>query len=217
MRAMSDNADHVDDPLTFHPVTPARWPDLAALFEARGGPKACWCMVWRATAAEAKDTSGKARRAALEGRVRAGVPVGILGYHQGVPVAWCSIAPRATYRPLGGIDDAIDAVDTGNAAGGADRVWSVVCFFVQRSMRGRGVMPRLLGAAVEHARANGATVVEAYPVDPDSPSYRFMGFVPAFASAGFSEVGRAGTRRHVMRRVLADPVASTVLPPAKRR
>jgi len=45
----------------------------------------------------------------------------------------------------------------------------------------------------------GARVVEAYPVAPDSPSYRFMGFVPAFEKAGFREVGRAGSRRHVMR------------------
>lgn len=33
--------------LEFLPVTPERWPDLARLFEGRGGPKYCWCMVWR--------------------------------------------------------------------------------------------------------------------------------------------------------------------------
>jgi len=54
-------------------------------------------------------------------------------------------------------------------------------------------------AAVEHARSRGACVVEAYPVDADSPSYRFMGFVPTFEQAGFDEVGRIGTRRHVFR------------------
>ena len=59
-----------------------------------------------------------------------------------------------------------------------------------------------IDAAVEHAAAHGAEVVEAYPVGPDAPSYRFMGFVPAFQQAGFVEVARAGKRRHVMRRVL---------------
>jgi hypothetical protein len=49
-----------------------------------------------------------------------------------------------------------------------------------------------------------ATIVEAYPIDAASPSYRFMGFVDAFASAGFQEVGRAGQRRHVMPLVLSD-------------
>jgi hypothetical protein len=38
-------------------------------------------------------------------------------------------------------------------------------------------------------------VAEGCPVDPDSPSYRFMGFVPVFAEAGFQEVALAGSRR----------------------
>ncbi|MCZ7528367.1 MAG: hypothetical protein M5U14_19570 [Acidimicrobiia bacterium] len=63
---------------------------------------------------------------------------------------------------------------------------------------GTGAFRALLGAAVEHARHRGARVVEAYPVDPDSPSYRFMGFVGSFEAAGFAHLGRAGTRRHVM-------------------
>jgi hypothetical protein len=45
-------------------------------------------------------------------------------------------------------------------------------------------------------------VLEAYPVSPDSPSYRFMGFVPAFEARGFAPAGMAGTRRHVMRLAL---------------
>jgi hypothetical protein len=60
----------------------------------------------------------------------------------------------------------------------------------------------MLREAVAHAARQGATVVEAYPVDPGSPSYRFMGFVPLFAPEGFTEAGRAGTRRHVMRRMV---------------
>lgn len=63
-------------------------------------------------------------------------------------------------------------------------------------------MRLLVSAAVEHARLKGATTVEAYPVDPDSPSYTFMGLVPTFEAAGFREVGMAGTRRHIMRLTL---------------
>ena len=43
----------------------------------------------------------------------------------------------------------------------------------------------MLRAAIDYARKRGATALEAYPVDPDSPSYRFMGFVPAFERLGF--------------------------------
>ena len=48
---------------------------------------------------------------------------------------------------------------------------------------------------------NGEPVAwcSAYPVDHDSPSYRFMGFVPVFQQHHFVETGRAGSRRHVMR------------------
>lgn len=81
-----------------------------------------------------------------------------------------------------------------------DGIWSIVCFFVARQHRGTGMTRRMLAAALEHARLHGAKVVEAYPVDEDSPSYRFMGFMPLFEQAGFHEIGREGTRRHVMQR-----------------
>jgi hypothetical protein len=34
---------------------------------------------------------------------------------------------------------------------------------------------------------SGARYVEAYPVEPDSPSYRFMGFKTTFEKAGVIE------------------------------
>lgn len=119
-------------------------------------------------------------------RIAVGIPVGLLGYIGKEPSAWCSVAPRATYRQL--IDDR--SSDEG--------IWSIACFFAIRRFRKHGITRRIISAAVEHARSRGAVIVEAYPVDPDSPSYRFMGFLPVFEKAGFIEVGRAGTRRHVM-------------------
>ena len=88
--------------LSFREVDQSAWEDFERLFESRGGPKSCWCMVWRAAGAETKQTKGSERKAAMERRVREHVPVGILGYLDGEPVAWCSIAPRPTYRRLGG-------------------------------------------------------------------------------------------------------------------
>ena len=182
--AMTDR-ESIIDRLEFREVTPGNWRDFEALFDCRGGPKACWCMVWRVTAAEAKQTDGPNRKAAMKRRVAAGTTVGLLGYLDNEPVTWCSVAPRSTYRRL--VDD-----------GGSDEgVWSIACFFVVRRLRGRGVSQRIIAGAVEFARSRGASVVEAYPVDPSSPSYRFMGFVQMFEAAGFQEVGRAGSRRHV--------------------
>ena len=180
--------------LSFREVDNNNWCDFERLFAARGGPKSCWYMVWRATAAEAKTTDGNSRKAAIHSRVRNGVPIGLLGYFADEPVAWCSIAPRATYRLLGGPDDFGDAPNA---------VWSLACFFIRRDLRKQGVGEETLNAAIAHARRKGGKVLEAYPVASDSPSYRFMGFVSLFERAGFKAIARAGTRRHVMRLSLA--------------
>ncbi|MEX1179264.1 MAG: GNAT family N-acetyltransferase [Cucumibacter sp.] len=177
--------------LSFRPVTRSLWADLEKLFSSPGGPKYCWCMIWRATPEEGRGTTGPVRKAQMRTRVAKNVPVGLIGYDSDEPAAWVSIAPRPTYRRLGGPPD-----EPG------DVVWSLACMFVRRALRGRGLAHQLIDAAVAHARSRGATTVEAYPVAPDAPSYRFMGFVPAFEAAGFAFVEMAGTRRHVMRKQL---------------
>ena len=172
-------------------VDGALWADLEKLFKGRGGPAYCWCMVWRPMAAAARRGGGKeARKRALRRLVDAGVPTGLLGYRDGEPVAWCSVAPRESYRAMGG---------PGDFADDAGAVWSIACFFVRRDYRRGGLSERLLAAAVERARNAGARVVEAYPVAPDSPSYRFMGLTTVFARAGFADLGMVGKRRHLMR------------------
>jgi GNAT superfamily N-acetyltransferase len=174
--------------LTFRPVDTTTWDDMERLFEGKGCPSYCWCMAWRATREERQHSTNADRKAQIKQRVMAGVPVGLLGYLDDVPVAWCSIAPRDTYRPLGGPED-----DDG------ENVWSLVCMFTLRTLRRQGLSRQLIAAAVAHARQQGATIVEAYPVAIGSPSYRHMGYIPMYTTAGFHEVGRVGTRWHVMR------------------
>jgi len=65
----------------------------------------------------------------------------------------------------------------------------------------------MIKAATAYAKDNGATAIEAYPVDPGSPSYRFMGYVNVFEEMGFKEIGRAGSRRHVMVYTILNPLA----------
>ena len=45
--------------LEVHEVDAARWGDFEHLFESRGGPKSCWCMVWRAGAKTNKGVDRK--------------------------------------------------------------------------------------------------------------------------------------------------------------
>ena len=172
--------------LTFKPVTAKTVGDFEALFGARGGPNWCWCMAWRATSAELKDAKSPARKQQMLDRIADGVPVGLVAYDKGTPVAWVSVAPKDTFQPgLGGVKE-------------TDKVWSLTCMFIARDHRKQGLSAQLIEAAARHAKKHKATILEAYPVDPDSPSYRHMGFVPAFKRAGFEADGREGTRRQVM-------------------
>jgi len=184
----------VNDKVEFRPVTPENWHDFEKLFESRGGPKSCWCTVWRTV--EASSTAERpvaAKKREMKRRISSGEPVGLLGYVDSEPVAWCSIAPRDTYRAS--MSDVMEGDETRNA-------WSIVCFFVSRPCRGQGLFQKLIKAAEAYAATKGATLLEGYPVDPDSPSYRFGGFLPAFEQAGYTHAGRKGTRRHFVRKVV---------------
>jgi GNAT superfamily N-acetyltransferase len=103
------------------------------------------------------------------------------------------VAPRETLVLHGGVD--LPGEDPA-------KVWAITCFHVKSALRGAGIMKRLIEEAAAHARSGGGASLEAYPVVPDSPSYRFCGFTTVFEKHGFVEVGRAGLRRHVMRRAL---------------
>ena len=174
-------------------VDAARWPDFERLFESRGGPRWCWCRMWRRDADGGMPHDRAHMKEAMRQRIAGGGRVGLLAYVDGEPAAWCSVAPRETFVGLGGVEEPGEDEST---------VWSLTCFYVRNSFRHRGLMDLLIEEASRHAREHGASVIEAYPVPPDGPSYRFCGFVPVFAAHGFTEVGRAGKRRHVMRREL---------------
>ena len=174
--------------LSFRPVTEETRADFEAVFSAPGGPKYCWCMAWRATRAELREAKGPQRREQILGRIARGMPVGLVAYLEDEPIGWISVAPKSTFRGLGGPEPQPD-----------ENIWSLTCMFVSRKHRGQGHAHAFIAGACDHARRSGASVLEAYPVMPDSASYRFMGFVPAFEKAGFTHVGPAGSRRHVMR------------------
>lgn len=174
--------------LVTKPVTESRWGDFEALFESRGAPSYCWCMPFRPIENRTGATNADRKRA-LKGFVERRIPIGLVGYVDGAPVAWCSVAPRSSFVALSN-----DAPENG--------VWSVTCFFILRSHRKQGLSGQMLDAAIAYVRKRRAKVLESYPVDPDSPSYRFMGFVELFQSRGFTETGRVGSRRHVMRLAL---------------
>lgn len=167
------------------PVEENTWKDFETLFKAKGSPNYCWCMAWRLTKEELKSNNSKSRKKFIKKRVVEKIPIGLLAYKEEEPIAWCSIAPRETYERLGG-DESIE------------KVWSLACFFILKEYQAQSLMKILISHAKKYAKKNGAKYLEAYPVDPDSPSYRFMGFVATFEKEKFKEVKMTGSRRHVM-------------------
>jgi GNAT superfamily N-acetyltransferase len=145
---------------------------------------------------EFENGKGQSNRRALKLIVEKEQPPGVLAYLGHEPVGWCAIAPREVYirlqnsRVLAPVDE--------------QSVWSISCLFVARPFRGQGVSVKLIEAAAELARKNGAKIVEGYPVEPYSEkmpaAFAWTGLVSAFKQAGFREVARRSDSRPIMRR-----------------
>jgi GNAT superfamily N-acetyltransferase len=89
-------------------------------------------------------------------------------------------------------------------------VWSIVCFFVDREERGKGIMEALLKAAVGYARSQGVSLLEAYPVDKKErshPDFMWFGAKRMYDRAGFKEVARRKKARPVVRRRIQPRVS----------
>jgi GNAT superfamily N-acetyltransferase len=190
--------------IEFYPLTAERWDDLRHLFEGHGNPGYCWCTLWRLSSREYGDLDSAGRRKAMEAIVGAGTRVGILGYLDGEPVGWCSVAPRETYSRLER-SRTIKRIDQ-------KRTWSVVCFYLDRRLRGQSLTPEFLRVAVDYAASQGVEVVEGYPVEPEidadgnwqpARSYRFMGYLSSYLKAGFVDVTPEGSRRKIVRYIIS--------------
>ena len=183
----------------FYPLTPERWADFEKLFGPRGACAGCWCMSWRLSAGEFKRGQGEPNKQAMKALVESGRKTGILAYDRDRAVGWCSLAPRTefprfeTTRTLKPVDDR--------------PVWSVVCLFVAKDYRCRGLSAELLKAAVLFAAGLGAEIVEGYPrIKPESGKlpepFIYTGIYTAFERAGFSEVQRPTPTRVIARRYI---------------
>ena len=194
-------AEHAASPrVEIHPLTPARWHDLEALFGERGACGGCWRMYWRLTRSDYERKKGAGNKKALKKVVDSGRPPGLLAYAGGKAVGWCAIGPREIYpvlersRILARVDD--------------EPAWSVTCFFVARPFRRQGITVQLLKAASDFARKNGAHVVEGYPVEPRKGRmpdvFAYTGLPSAYRKAGFVEVLRRSETRPIMRYIVGN-------------
>jgi len=157
-------------------------------------------MWWRTTKKQFEAQQGQGNHDAMKAIVDSGDVPGILAYHDDRPVAWCSVAPRSSFGSLNRSRVLKPLDDT--------PVWSIVCMYIAKDNRGRGIAVPLVRAAVEHVRTQGGRVVEAYPTPPKdhllSPYSSFMGLPSIYEAAGFIECARPSKSRVIMRRYLDE-------------
>jgi len=194
----------IDSNIQIHPATADRWPDLEALFGPHGASGGCWCLWWRLHRPEFKRLAEPEKRDMLHALTGQTPAPGVLAYVDGTPAGWCAVGPREHFHAL---EDSrtLKRVDD-------QPVWAIVCYFVARGYRRRGLMLALLRGALAYARSQGAAIVEGYPTDLQASKLAgkkltgasgYMGIASAFRAAGFVEVGRASETQLIMRCTLS--------------
>ncbi len=183
---------------SWHPLTLDRWNDLQTLFGPNGACGGCWCMYWRMARKDFVAGKGAVNQARLLGVLQTTSP-GVILYHGLDPVGWCAVAPRVDYpvlarsRVMAPVDD--------------KAVWSVICFFVRKEWRKKGLGVSLLRAAMEFAKEPGGVILEGYPTDSEKQTaapFIWTGLASMFKKAGFKEVARRSATRTIFRKNLAD-------------
>jgi len=183
------------DNLTFRPLTKGTWNSFETLFGPRGACGGCWCMTWRLTKSEYEASKGEGNREKMQKLAAKGEVIGVIAFHEDVPVGWCAVAPREKYvrleksRAMKPIDD--------------KPVWCVSCFFIAKPWRGKGLSVQLLKEAVDYAGSFGAQIIEAYPVEPKNgkmpDAFAWTGILSSYIKAGFVEEKRNAPSRPIVR------------------
>ena len=179
------------------------WPAFEKLAVMQGG---CWCMFYQRPKPVGKGSSieewKKINRRDKETLVREGRSHAILVYDGKTPVGWCQYGTR----------DELPRIDAGRGyrkvrpLGGAEKIWRITCFFVDKGYRGQGVSKIALHAALESIRKKGGGIVEAYPVVSKKmaavPEWRWFGTPNMFRRERFKSVAPLGTSGLLMRRTI---------------
>ncbi|MGB5106949.1 MAG: GNAT family N-acetyltransferase [Candidatus Zixiibacteriota bacterium] len=171
---------------------------MVELFGKRGACAGCWCMWWRLARPVFAANQGDGNKRLLKKIIDAGNIPGILAFDGDEAIGWCSVAPRGEFprldssRTLKPLDDF--------------PVWSIVCLFVAKEYRRKGVAIELIKAAAKFVKQSGGRMVEGYPVIakegmmPDA--FAFNGVPSAFQKAGFEIVKRPTPSRAIVRKAL---------------
>ena len=171
------------------------------------GPKnptssVCFCLSHRIPAKLNRSLVGQERGDHVRYLCSQDVAPGVLAYDGETVVGWAAVAPRselpfARSTKIPHVDDL--------------PVWSIWCIRVRPGHRKKGIARTLIPGAVDYAAAQGARVVEGYPVDNKGEkvdlTMAYVGTRALFEAAGFTmasstDATSAGFARVIMRRDL---------------
>ena len=183
------------------PLTPELWPAFEKLFGKSGACSGCWCVHWRVPHADYVAMRGAEAKSYFKRRVKKGLPPGVLAFIGDDAVGWLQIGPRADTPEWNSTRRATAPLKAADAQD--ERIWGATCFFIKSSARGQGVMDALVKGGVAFAKANGARIVEACPIDGKTGNVdAYVGLISVFERAKFKEVARRKDNRPLMRRSL---------------
>ncbi|MFE1666197.1 GNAT family N-acetyltransferase [Microbacterium sp. P02] len=175
-----------------------RFEDAQHAFSGGGDGLGCQCQWWTLTRSEFDASTPEERTELLRDEVNSGTPPGLIAYVDGEPAAWVRVGPRTRQPRLSRTRNFAATTEPWDDPA----VWAVTCFVVRKEHRGQGLNGRLLEAAVEFAREQGARVLEAYPIDAAHSSRSandlYYGILSVFERAGFRETARPRPDRTIV-------------------
>lgn len=184
------------------PATAGRWDDVDKVFGRKGDPSWCWCQFH--CSGDQHRGRAEENRDALQQQLRSRPARGLLAYDDGEPVGWVRLGRVIDFERI--IRNQRRSSVVGDDQ---EQLWVITCFVVPPRYRRRGVATALVGGAIDFARRHDAATLEAHPVDtrgerkPGDSLYH--GVLSTFLDAGFSEVGRTGPNRPIVRLDLRRP------------
>jgi GNAT superfamily N-acetyltransferase len=188
----------VKSKFNFYPVTKENWKDFEKLFGEKGACAGCWCMYWRMKRKDYDAQRGSGTKRKMKNLINNGIVPGILAYDSNIPIGWCSVAPREDFQVLEN-SRVLERIDD-------KPVWSVVCFFINKDYRKKGLSVELLNAAKKYVKNNKGKIIEGYPVEPKkgktADAFAWTGLASAFRKAGFKEIIRRSETRPIMRFII---------------
>jgi len=189
---------------TIRELSSRTFSDFEKIAAKQGG---CWCMYYqrakpirlKSSDPEWKKINRKDKRALVE----KGQSHAVLVYDNETPVGWCQY----------GAKEELPRVDAGRGyrkverPAGAEKLWRITCFFVDRDYRGKGVAKLALNAALESIKKQGGGIVEAYPVVSKKMAavaeWRWFGTPGMFKKEGFKTIAPLGTSGVLMRKTIS--------------